>query len=144
MFGQGSPSSFARALAHLALVLCALLAGSLPAQEVSAPQVNSSTPITPISDSYRLRISWGGGDARRWVGNIRLNRGSLSGLNLFGGNPDASGSLWIENGELRVGDLSPHKQDVVELTADAAQDAQLTVELASCSSLAGRSCSATL
>jgi hypothetical protein len=130
MFGHGSPSSFARALAPIALAFCALSNGSLSAQEFTVAQSVAVPAVTPIKESYTLRITWGGGDLQQWLGRIRLNGGALSGLKLLSNDADASASLWIENGELQIKDLAPHRRDAVELTADAGQDGQLTIELA--------------
>ncbi len=45
-------------------------------------------------------------------------------------NPDAAGSIWIENSQVRIASLSPRKTDSIEVTADAAPGSSLLVELA--------------
>src|SRR5690349_21073114 len=131
MFGHGRPSALAPALAQIALVLCALLSSSSVAQEVAVPATSELAPaITPIGESVRFQLRWGGGDAHQWSGRVRLSQGSLSGLKLSGQNQDDAGSLWLENGQLRIAALSEHESDMVELTADGANDSRLIIELA--------------
>ncbi len=135
MFGHGRPSSLAFALARTALALCAVLANSAWGQvitPVTAPTNESSgaVQIAAASEPVRLRISWGGGEARAWVGEVRLDKGSLSNLKPLGTDPDAAGSVWVEGGRLRIGALSPHKSDRVEIAAESVPNAQLLIELA--------------
>ena len=117
MIGQGSPASFAQALACAALIVCAFLTDTLPAQNVA--------PTEPI----QLRITWGGGDATYWLGQLSATEGSLSDLKLLDSNPDAAGSLWIEEGQLRVRSQSPHRVDSVEVSAQVSPTAKLLVDL---------------
>jgi hypothetical protein len=136
MLGHGSPSSFALALASSAVLLCAVLAGSAVGQQsgpatlpaIAAPD---EPPITPAQDPLRLRITWGGGEAGAWIGRAQVDRGTITNLTLLGLDADAAGSAWLEGGQLRIGDLTPHKSDSVEVTVEASPDAQLVVELAS-------------
>ena len=118
MIGHGRPSSLALALARIALLACAVLVSSASAQE-----------ITPPNEPVRLHISWGGGDANQWTGRISLDRGSLSDLKLLGIDADAAGSFWLEQAQLRIATLSPHKSDSIEISANAAPDAKLLIEL---------------
>ena len=135
MFGHGRPSSLILALARSALALCAVLIGTLPGQEIATdrapniPPVNAS-PTASASESMHLRIAWGGGESRQWVGKAQLDRGALSNVELLGAEADAVGTAWLDGTMLRIGTLSPHKSDIVEITATAPSDALLLVELA--------------
>lgn len=136
MIGHGSPSSSptARArdaplslrsfgnprcaiIALFALILCALFTCSAVAQEA------------PISEPMRLRISWGGGDATAWQGQVWLDSGPLSNLKLLGLAADGAGSIWLEEDQVRVKSLSAHTLDVIEVAANASENAQVFVEL---------------
>jgi hypothetical protein len=118
MIGHGRPASSALALARAALVLCACLIGRVSAQNPS--------PAEPT----QLRITWGGGDAVRWLGRMGVDDGTVSNLKLLEAEPDAVGSIWLEEGQLRVRSLSAHKVDSVEVTSQVGPTAKLRVELA--------------
>jgi hypothetical protein len=136
MIGHGSPSSSptARArnaplsvrsfgdprcaiIAQLALVLCALFTCSAAAQDAL------------VNETMRLRISWGGGDSTAWHGQVWLDSGPLSNLKLLGLAADGAGSIWLEEGQVRIKSLSAHTFDVIEVAANASENAQLFVEL---------------
>jgi hypothetical protein len=118
MIGHGRPASLALALARAALVLCACLIGHVSAQN------------PPPAEPTQLRITWGGGDPVRWVGRIGVNEGSVSDLKLLEAEPDAEGSIWLEEGQLRVRSLSTHKVDSIEVTSQVGPNAKLQIELA--------------
>ena len=120
MIGHGRPTSRARALARIALALCALLATVASAQET-----------TPVNEPIRLHIAWGGGDAGAWTGRVSLDKGSLSNLKLLSPDADAAGSMWVDQSQVHIADMSAHKSDVVEVAANASPDATLLVELSS-------------
>lgn len=50
----------------------------------------------------RLRLFWGGGEARPWVGKIGVTGGALTELSLLGSEPDEHASVWLAGGELHV------------------------------------------
>lgn len=136
MFGQGRPSSLGLALAALALALCPWGVGVASGQVLTSPTLRPITrpdepSITPTMEAVRLRVKWGGGEARAWIGTAQLDRGSLTELRFLGDDADAVGSAWLERGQLRIGDLSPHEVNCVEVVAEAMHDAQLVIELAS-------------
>jgi hypothetical protein len=108
----------ASALARMAIVLCAFAARSGQAQTI------------PSAEPVQLRITWGGGDARRWAGRITVDDGTLSSLKLLETEADAVGSLWLEQGQLRIGTLSAHKVDSIEVAAQSSATAKLQIELA--------------
>jgi hypothetical protein len=116
MIGHGRPASLAFALARAAIVLCACFT-SVRGQNA------------PTVEPTQLRITWGGGDATRWQGRIRVADGKLGDLKLLESNPDAVGSIWIEDGQVRVASLSPHKVDSVEVRVQPSSAAKLQIEL---------------
>jgi hypothetical protein len=136
MLGHGSPSSFALALASSSVLSCAVLADRAVGQErgpaalpaIAAP---AEPPITPAQDPLRLQLTWGDGEVGAWIGRVQVDRGTFTDLALLGLDADAAGSAWLDGGQLRIGDLSPHKSDSIEVTAEASPDAKLIVELAS-------------
>jgi hypothetical protein len=117
MIGHGRPASFAFALARAAVVLCA------------CSMTSARGESSPASEPLRLRITWGGGDAMRWQGRIAVADAKLGDLKLLESNPDAVGSIWLEGGQVRVGSLSLHKVDSIEVTLPALSG-KLQIELA--------------
>jgi len=90
-------------------------------------------PASAWSDELqlRLRLAWGDGDAVRWRGAIALSAGTLSEPVPLGIEPDESGSMWLEDGELRIASRSPRRYEGVDIAIDAPRDAALIVRLAS-------------
>jgi hypothetical protein len=102
------------------LTVCALLATS--ARELAAQQ---SAPAGPI----RLRVAWGGGDATRWHGALRVDKGTISRLERQSGEPGAAAAVWLKDGQLLIDAISPRKRDVVEIVADSSAEAKLLIQL---------------
>ncbi len=119
MIGHGRPASVATALARAVLIVCAFLA------EIASAQNQAVSPVEPI----QLRITWGGGDPTYWLGRITVDKGSLSNLKLLESNPDAVGSIWLEEGQLRIRSLTPHKLDSIEVVAQVGPAAKLFIDL---------------
>ena len=86
---------------------------------------------TPTAEPFRLRITVGNGEPKKWRGTLRLDRGSLSDLKLLSVDADAAGSAWLDRGELKISSLSPHKADSAEVAVAAASDASLVIDLSS-------------
>jgi hypothetical protein len=118
MIGHGRPSSLALALARTAVGLCACLTAVAAAQ--------NPLPAEPL----QLRITWGSGEASRWLGRLSVDDGSLSDLQLLSPDADAPGSIWLEKGALQVVTLSAHKFDSIEVAAKSSTSAKLHIELA--------------
>lgn len=118
MIGHGRPASLALALARATFVLCAFLVCRASAQ--------NAVPVEPT----QLRITWGGGDSVRWLGRVAVDDGVLSNLKILESGADAVGSIWLEEGQLRIGSLSAHKVDSIEVAAQAGPTAKLQIELA--------------
>lgn len=120
MTGHGCPSSFVVACARVALALALCAVGT-----ISTVGQN----VVPPSEPLKLQITWGGGDATAWVGQVSLDQGTLSDLQLISRNADAAGSVWLEPGGIRIRSLSAHKTDGVEVDATAPPEAKLLIEL---------------
>lgn len=118
MIGHGSPASFASALARAAFAVCALVA------------LSSSARAVPTDEATLLRITWGGGEATRWTGQIGVDNGTLSSLRILSDEPDAAGSVWLENTRLRVACISRHRHDAIEVALKSGPAAKLQIELA--------------
>lgn len=117
MAGQGRPNGFASALGSIALMLCAAVA-------------TADESVAPTAEPVRLCVSWAAVDASSWHGELRLDRGTFSDLKLLGNEPDAAGSIWLEQGSVHVRSISAQKNDSIEVTASSAPDARLVIQLA--------------
>jgi hypothetical protein len=117
MIGHGRPASFALALARAMLLLCAGLSQVAWAEN------------SPPSESTLLRITWGGGEASHWLGRIAVDDGAISNLKILSQDADAAGSIWLDNRQLLVNTLSPHKLDSIEVAAQTTANAKLQIEL---------------
>ncbi len=134
MVGQGSPRTSRRispgrcvisvyadvgarmALCALAFIVCLLMQGSATA-----------------NDSIRVRIAWGSeSQARLWSGSISIDKGELSNPSPLGIEADEPGSMWLEEGRLRVSQKSPRRYDGLDIDVSPnADDAVLKIELLS-------------
>ena len=78
----------------------------------------------------RVRIAWGGGDARAWQGTIRISQGTLSDPAPLGLEADAPGSLLPESSDtIRIHRRTPRTYDGCDLHVQAPADATLLVQL---------------
>ena len=112
----------------LAAVAVALLANRADGQ------TNRTMSDMPMADSgnstdVRLRIAWGGGTAKRWVGRIALDQGRLSDPILLGVEPNEPGSMAITSREIRFNSPSSRAYDGVDVRIKCRADAQLRVEI---------------
>src|SRR2546423_8976903 len=88
----------------------------------------------------RVRIAWGGGEARSWQGTIRLTEGKLSELTPLGLEPDTPGSLLLVDGTtVRVGARSPRSYDGFDVRVQAPANALLQVRLGADAAASGTS-----
>ena len=114
MIGQGRPLRRNCWLAPVALSLCALCAVGRGAEPMDV----------------RVRIAWGGGDARPWQGTIRIKEGTLSEVTPLGLEPDAPGSMHIqEPGTIRIFGRTPRSYDGCDVRITAPEGAVLLVQL---------------
>jgi len=86
-----------------------------------------TTPALADDQSLRVRISWGGGQPRRWEASIALSEGTLSELVPLGIEADEPGSMWLSDGKLRVVQRSPRSYDALDVTLLDALHGQLTL-----------------
>lgn len=100
-------------MSTLALCLVALLAARAAADD---PRI-------------RLRLEWGGGEARRWQGTVRVSEGSVADPRPLGVEADEPGSMWIEEGILQIQQRSSRVYDGLDLLVSAPEDASLIVDL---------------
>ncbi|MEK6239214.1 MAG: hypothetical protein N2C14_31235, partial [Planctomycetales bacterium] len=117
MAGQGSPHSRTargdfraclgrRAIQPTILALFLLQGGFASAQELS----------------LRLRLEWGGGQARQWSGSMEARPGTLSDPQRLGARPENAASLRLQDGRLHVASRSPAIYGGVDVTVSAAAD----------------------
>jgi len=90
-----------------------------------------STTVTAAEPTMRIRIAWGGGVERTWVGTVSLSEGTLSDIRPLAIEADEPGSMWIESGKLRIDQPSPRAYEGVDISLHADLDAEVTIELAS-------------
>jgi hypothetical protein len=98
------------------LTLLALIAAATAAE-----------PAAPVTRSTRLRIAWGGGPAQQWSGRFSVDNGNLSDLRPLGIEPDEPGSMWLDDGKVRIEQKSGRTYDGVDVLVTAAADATLSI-----------------
>src|SRR5262245_59723291 len=128
MPGQGRPNRHRRLCRlwhHVRLLgafwrIVALLCAVIAPREICAAE--------PMD--VRVRIAWGGGDARPWQGTIRISEGTLSDVTPLGLEPDAPGSMRLaDSATVRIYPRTPRSYDGCALRVQAPPDAKLLVEL---------------
>lgn len=88
------------------------------------------SPAAASDLDIRLRIAWGGGEARPWQGTIRLTAGSFSETTVLGLEADAPGSIQqTDSSTLRIYPRTPHSYDGCDVRIVAPNDAKLLIEL---------------
>src|SRR5438046_4628883 len=99
MRGQGSPSPrrLSRqpraSLRARCIWLCAL---AWLAHNGLAPP--SASSLLAAERQLRVRIAWGGGTPRPWIGSVSVSRGTVHQVTLLGVEADDPGSVWLERG----------------------------------------------
>lgn len=126
----------AHGLALFRMTRTALLRGTLAVCAVVICLASASGQAQ--QETVRLRLAWGGGTLTQWVGKISLSEGSLSQLQLTGTEIDAPGSMWIEDGAVRIASPRPRRVDGFDVTATAPLSAILRIELAGDEATAAR------
>src|SRR6187399_3105807 len=102
MSGQGSPSR------RLLRALVKAVAPSLLALWVLFAVCHGATLHAAEPVDVRIRIAWGGGEARSWLGAIRISEGTLSEVQPLGLEADVPGSmLLVDATTVRVVPRSP-------------------------------------
>jgi hypothetical protein len=80
-----------------------------------------------------VRVAWGGGTEKLWEGSIAVSEGTIGQPQPLGIEADEPGSMWIEDGRLKVRQRSPRTYDGVDLVVTAPAEAKLIVQLAAAS-----------
>src|SRR5262249_18306612 len=89
-----------------------------------------SVAIAADDIDVRVRIAWGGGEARPWQGTIQLSAGMMSEVTPLGLEPDAPGSmLLLDASTLEIQGRTPRSYDGCDVRIQAPADAPLIVEL---------------
>jgi hypothetical protein len=81
------------------------------------------------NSTIRVRVSWGGGAACQWQGQIEAAGGVLLEPVPLGIEGDEPGSMWLDAGRLHIRQRSPRTYDGVELLVSAPDDASLFIRL---------------
>src|SRR5439155_19613546 len=127
MSGQGRPH-------------CRWLLGRISAAALSLCAAIIVLPIGAADQvDVRVRIAWGGGEARTWQGSIRLSEGTLSDVMPLGLEADAPGSMLLEDtGSMRLYPRTPRTYDGCDLRVQAPAGAKLYVDLSADSTTASQ------
>src|SRR5438270_7074856 len=116
MRGQGSPSPRRRSrqpraprrarpvlLFALAWIVVECLGPSAASSAFSAEQ------------QLRIRIAWGGGTPRPWVGSVSVSQGIVRQITLLGVEGDDPGSVWLERGSAWIQQRSPRSYSAIDV-----------------------------
>ncbi len=123
MIGQGRPPrTRRRSVLRAVVALAGLVASTI------------GTPVAVFADvpaavSLRVRIEWGGGAARLWRGSLHVPGGTVAAPRLLGVEPDAPGSMYLDDGRLIVAPPSSRTYDGVDVDLALPADGKLTIEL---------------
>ncbi len=80
-------------------------------------------------DEIELRFSWGGGESRQWVGSVSVSQGQLSNAKTLGLTSDASGSVLLSDGQVKVNQWTSTNYGGADIKLKVEEDAALTVIL---------------
>ena len=124
MSGQGRPQSPLGCTAAQAIAWLVGLAGRC-ARRLRADVAAAATEL-----DVRVRIAWGGGEARPWQGTISLSEGTLSEVTPLGLEPDAPGSmLLLDPATVRIFRARRGATTAATLRVQAPANAKLLVQL---------------
>ena len=112
MLGTGS----SRTPVVLLLALAATLASTAATAQVEAP--------------ISLRVQWGGGQAKAWVGEFRIQGGRISDVKRLGVEPDAASAVRWTAGRVSIDHAYPRPFCGFDVECIAAADAVLTFDVA--------------
>jgi len=129
MIGHGSPSA-SRGRANPLARSCI---GTRVIPAVWAVSLIAILAGPTWASTLRVRISWGGGTARRWSGEVRLSQGTMAQPRLLGIDADEPGSMWLAVGRQALNIRQPRARsyDAVDVRLDAPLSANLRVSLRS-------------
>jgi len=126
MTGQGSPTASLPPPARIAgcVGVCAGRAVALLAAMLLLSNLSAAA-----DETMQVRIAFGGGGERLWYGSVSLSQGVLSGPTPLGIEADEPGSMWIEQGQLKIRQRSARAYDGVDVEVRCPADARLLVDL---------------
>src|SRR5687767_1817927 len=124
MFGHGRP--YRRSRRRLGLTSFRLCGFFLPLALVSFLAASDPAPL-----DIRVRLAWGGGDARSWQGTIVASEGAeLSELTPLGLEPDEPGALQLlDTGEIRIVPRTARTYDGCDIRVRGPADAKLLIRI---------------
>lgn len=96
---------------------------------VAAHALLDVRPTSAAEVDLQLRVAWGGGAERQWVGSVALSQGSLALHRPLGIEADEPGSMWVDGNQLEFRQRSPRAYDGVDVFVTAPLDAILVVTL---------------
>ena len=117
-------------------LLCAMLIATLVLVFNAWPTValGQSSQVVAATEqlNLRLRLSLGGGIARRWVGNVSIDDPSakLFDLSPRGLNSDANAAMQIEQGKVKIDHEVETDYNGIDVSVQASETSKLLVELA--------------
>jgi len=82
-----------------------------------------------VAPALRLRIAWGGGEARLWEATIRLDQGSVVRVTSLGIEPTQPGSAWLVDGTAVHQSRSASTFGGLDIDVDAPRTAVVEIQL---------------
>ena len=89
-----------------------------------------AAPALGDEPTMRLRIAWGGGEARQWIGRIALSHGTLDALQPLGLEADEPGSIALDRNVVEIHQPTVRAFDGGDLSILAPLSARLNIDLA--------------
>ena len=87
-----------------------------------------ATPAWGRPLDLKLRVEWGGGEEKRWRGTISVKKGEVSLVRTLGLEADEVGTIWDEDGQVRIHQREKRFYDGLDLRVSASDDAELQIE----------------
>src|SRR5262245_51074388 len=81
--------------------------------------VASGAALADDEIELRLRLSWGGGEARQWRGAISIDEGEIVDWTPLGLEPDSPGSQYLAKGALLIEQRNRQSYDACEIVVRA-------------------------
>ncbi|MFI4874359.1 MAG: family 10 glycosylhydrolase, partial [Blastopirellula sp. JB062] len=92
------------------------------------PKISEAQSLNESVD-LNLRIAWGGGPVRRWIGEVRVTDGELRLKRLLGMEADEARAVRMVDGAIRVEHRTERVYDGFDIAVSAPLTAQLRIEL---------------
>ena len=102
-----------------------------PIVQSGAPPMAATGQVQPFlrGDEVRVRIAWGGGAARQWMGRILIHGAQITNHRVLGLAAHSPGSLRVGANEVSIQQRFPQSYDGVDLTLRGDLHSSLRVEL---------------